>query len=39
LAVLAATAVVLAGGLFVYFSLSLRSATADMRTETARLSQ
>jgi type VI secretion system protein ImpK len=39
LAILAATTVVLAGGLFVYFSLSLRSANADMRTETARLSQ
>jgi type VI secretion system protein ImpK len=39
LAMLAATTVVLAGGLFVYFSLSLRSANADMRTETARLSQ
>jgi type VI secretion system protein ImpK len=39
LVILAATTCVLAVGMFVYFSLSLRSATADMRTETARLSR
>lgn len=39
LAILAVTTFVLAAGLFVYFSLSLKSANADMRTETARLSQ
>jgi type VI secretion system protein ImpK len=37
LAVAAATTVLIAAGLFVFFTISLRSGTADIRTETARL--
>ena len=39
LAVAAATTLIVAAGLFVYFTVSLRSGNADMRTETARLPQ
>lgn len=37
LAIAAATAALVAAGLFVYFTVSLRSGAADIRTETARL--
>jgi hypothetical protein len=37
LLIAAAASVVIATGLFVYYSVSLHSGTADMRTETARL--
>ncbi len=39
LAIAAATTVLVAAGLFTYFTISLRSGTADIRTETARLSR
>lgn len=39
LAIAAITTAVLAVGLFAFFAISLRSGTADMRTETARLSK
>jgi type VI secretion system protein ImpK len=38
LAVVAALAVVLAGGLFAYFAVSLHAGMSDLKTETARLS-
>lgn len=37
LAVVAATTLVLAGGLFVFFNMTLRAGTAEMKTEAARL--
>jgi type VI secretion system protein ImpK len=39
LAIAAISTAVLAAGLFIFFSVSLRSGTNDMRTETARLSK